>query len=212
MLEINNLHLSRGEEDILKGVTFDIRLNHIVGIYGVASSGKTSIVEAILNFIEFSQGTIIYENKKVAYNIPKHIAKLRKEIGYLPQKDYFLKSGKILENIQWIGGISKESVIELANLVEIVDSLYLNIDELTGYEKLKFKLALSLVKEPQILFIDEPLANISPKYVDEFLELVEKVAKMKKVGVLILSQYEKLFKNGLFDKVYRLEDGVLYGV
>ena len=108
MLEVNNLHLTRGKDKILNGVTFEIRINQIVGIYGSISSGKTSMVEAIFNFIPFDNGTIIFENKKIAYNQPKHISKIRNRIGYIPQKDYFLQAGNILENIQWIGRVSKD--------------------------------------------------------------------------------------------------------
>lgn len=211
MLEVNNLHLSRGGESILNGVTFDVRLNQIVGIYGAISSGKSSILESILNFVEFSTGTIIYENRKVVYNQPKQVSYLREEIGYVSQRDYFLKAGNILENIQWIGNVSKDRAIEISSLVEITDSLYLNIDELSGAEKIRFKFALALLRDPQILFIDEPLANISPKEIENFLTLVEKISRIKKIGVLILSQYEQLFRNEKFSKVYRLEEGVLHG-
>jgi phosphonate transport system ATP-binding protein len=210
MIEINNLQVSRGGREVLKGVTFEVRLNQIVGIKGTTSSGKSSIPEAILHFVEFSNGTVIYENKKVAYNQPKQIENLRKRVGYIPQKDYFLQNGRLIDNLQWIGRASKERVIELATTLEIADSIYKSADEVSGVEKLRFKLALALINSPEILFIDEPLSDISPEEISEFLELISRVSRVEKIGVLILSQYEPLFENSEFSKVYRLENGVLH--
>ncbi|HIC10377.1 MAG TPA: ATP-binding cassette domain-containing protein [Campylobacterales bacterium] len=211
MLEINNLHLTRGKDKILNGVTFEIRINQIVGIYGSISSGKTSMVEALFNFIPFDNGTVIFENKKIAYNQPKHISKIRNKIGYVPQKDYFLQAGNILENIQWIGRVSKDKAIELATYTEISDILYSNIDNLSGSEKFRFKLTLALLKEPQLLFIDEPLTHIFPKYINDFTNLIDKISKHRKIGVLILSQYQPLFENKIFTHLFKLEQGRLNG-
>ncbi len=211
MLEVNNLHLSIGEDKLLNGVTFNVRFNQIVGISGAISSGKTSLLEAILNYIEFSNGTIIFENKKVAYNQAKHIRSLKQNIGYVPQKDYFLKTGTILENIQWIGKVSKDKAIEIATLVEMTDLLYLTVDKLSGYEKFRFKFALGMLKNPQILFIDEPFVNVKFSQIDELMTFIQKVSTTEQIGILIVSQYEPLFQNNQFSKTYKLLDGVLHG-
>ena len=211
MLEINNLKVSYQDDEVLKGVTFDIRLNQIIGIGGTTSSGKSSIFEAILNFKEFSNGTIIYENKKVVYT-KSRITLLRKDIGYLPQNDYFLSHGTILDNFQWISKISKDKVIEVASTTEITDILYNQIDDISKIEKIKFKLAISLIKEPTILFIDEPLTSLKESEVEEFLDIVERISKDKKIGVVITSQNIEKFNRERFDKIFRLENGVLNNV
>jgi len=212
MLEVNNLKLSYKNDDVLKGVTFDVRLNQIVGIGGATSSGKSSIFESILNFTKFSNGTIIYENKKVVYNKKKQINYLKKSIGYLSQNDYFLNYGTVLENFQWLCKISKDEAIQIASITEITDILYFDIDDISKSEKMKFKLAISLAQSPTILFIDEPLTSLKIDEVEEFLNLVEEISKDKKIGVVIASQYIEKFKNDRFDKIYRLEDGVLNAV
>ncbi len=64
MLEINNLHLTRGKDKILNGVTFEIRINQIVGIYGSISSGKTSMVEALFNLSLLTMELSFLKTKK----------------------------------------------------------------------------------------------------------------------------------------------------
>ena len=209
MLEVNNLKYSYKNSEILKGVTFDVRLNQIIGISGATSSGKSAIFETILNFREFSNGTIIFENKKVVYNIKKQINSLKKNIGYLPQNDYFLNCGTVLENFQWICKVSKDKVIEVATLTRITDILYSKIKEISKAEQIRFKLAIALIRFPSILFIDEPLQSLHKDEVEEFLDLVDEISKAQKVGVVISSQDLENFKRDRFDKIFRLKNGVL---
>ena len=212
MLEVNNLKISHQNRDVLKGVTFDVRLNQIVGISGAIASGKSSIFETILNFREFSNGTIIYENKKVAYNNRNHILNLRKNIGYLSQKDYFLNKISLFDNFRWICKISEDRVIELASLTGITDILYNKTDSISQTEKIRFKLALSLVENPHILFIDEPLESLNIDEIEDFLDTVEDIAKSLKIGVVIASQEIEKFKKDRFDKIYILEKGLLNAI
>jgi len=209
MLEINNLKYSYKQRDILKGVTFEIRLNQFIGIFGATSSGKSSIFETILNLRSFSNGTIIYENRKVLYSNKKHIHNLKKNIGYLSQNDFFLSDETVLDNLIWISKIKKERIIEVSSLIGITDILYSKIYDISETEKIRFKLTLALVKSPTILFIDEPLVSLNIAETDTFLELVYSISKNDNFGVIVASQDIQSFKTDKFDKIFQLENGVL---
>jgi len=210
VLEVNNLQFSYKNNEVLKGVKFDVRLNQIVGICGTTSSGKSSIFETILNFKDFSNGTIIFENRKVAYNIKSQINSLRKKIGYVTQNDYLLTYGTVLDTFKWTCKTSKDKIIELASLTGITDILYSNIQNISNIEKMKLKLAISLIDSPEILFVDEPLTSLKiGDEVDNFLNLIEDVSKSKNMGVIISSQNIQGLKKDRFHKIYLLENGVL---
>lgn len=209
MLEVNNLHFSQNGKNVLRGVSFEIRLNQIIGISGETSSGKSLIFETILNFIQFSNGTIIFENKKVAYNNKNHIKSLKNSIGYISQNDYFLDNGILLDNLKMIGKTSKDKAIEIASITGIADSLYLNVNNVSDSDKIRFKLALALLKEPYLIFIDEPLSSLLFEEIKLFLEVVNQIAKERRIGILIASQNKNIFTESIFDKVLELKDGIL---
>ena len=188
MLEINNLKLSFGEKEILKGVSFEIRLNQFIGLVGEISSGKSQIFETILNFKNFSGGTVIYENKKVAYNRIEQVIALRKNIGYVPQYNNFLDFGNLLENLMFISGQKKDSVIEIVSSLEITDSLYKNIDQIDNEDVFRAKIALALLKNPQILLIDEPLIYGDIITMKNIIKVIQKILFDKQVAILIASQ------------------------
>jgi len=209
MLEINNLKYSYKDRTILNGVTFEIRLNQFIGIFGATSSGKSSIFETILNLKSFSNGTIIYENKKVLYSKNKQIKKLKQDIGYISQDDFFLEDETVLDNLNWISKVSKERIVEISSLAGITDILYAKVDAISESEKIRFKLALALTKSPTILFLDEPLISLNIDEVDKFLDLVYSIAKNEKFGVVVTSQDIQKFHQEKFDKIFKLENGVL---
>jgi ABC-type multidrug transport system ATPase subunit len=212
MLEINNLKLSFGDKEILKGVSFEIRLNQFVGLVGDVSSGKSQIFETILNFKNFSGGTVIYENKKVAYNRIEQVAALRKNIGYVPQYNIFLDFGNLLENLMFISGQKKDSVIEIVSSLEITDSLYKNIDQIDNEDVFRAKIALALLKNPQILLIDEPLIYGDIITMKNIIKVIQKILFDKQVAVLMASQKIELFDQDVFNKIYKLENGVLNAI
>jgi ABC-type multidrug transport system ATPase subunit len=208
MLEVNNLKIAFGEREILKGITFEVRLNQMVGISGDTSSGKSLLLKSILDFIHFTNGTVIFENKKVAYNQRNQINNLRKRVGFVAQDNQFLEDASLLQNIEWIGGVSKDRAIELASFVEIADSLYLKVSQVSGVEKIRLKLSLALLNSPDILFVDEPLSSLLPNEVEDFLNLLKRTKDIHRVGILLLSQKEDIFKVD-FDVKYRIENGIL---
>jgi|GEM_PF-1684177 len=212
MLEINNLKLSFGDKEILKGVSFEIRLNQFVGLVGDISSGKSQIFETILNFKNFSGGTVIYENKKVAYNRIEQVTALRKNIGYVPQYNIFLDFGNLLENLMFISGQKKDSVIEIVSSLEITDSLYKNIDQIDNEDVFRAKIALALLKNPQILLIDEPLIYGDIITMKNIIKVIQKILFDKQVAVLMASQKIELFDQDVFNKIYKLENGVLNAI
>jgi ABC-type multidrug transport system ATPase subunit len=208
MLEVNNLKVSFNEKEILNGITFEVRINQMIGISGDTGSGKSLIFKSILDYIPFSNGTTIFENKKVAYNHQNQIDNLRKRVGFVSQDSKFLEFATLLENIQWIGGVSKDRAIELASFVEIADQLYLKVSEVTGAEKIRLKLALALLNTPEILFVDEPLSSLQFDEIDPFIDLLRRAKDIHRIGVVLATQKRDILGE-VFNKRYRLEDGVL---
>ncbi len=209
MLEVNNLKLSFGEREVLKGISFEIRLGQIVGLFGKTSSGKSQIFETVLNLKNFTAGTVIYENKKVAYNINEHIVNLRQQIGYVPQYKNFLDFGNLFENLTFISNKKSDQIIYIASLLEFTDSLYKNIDEVESEDLFRAKIGLALLKSPKIILIDEPLAYLNEDRIETVLKFIEKIFRDKKIGVLISSQSENLSKLEIFDKKLFLNNGVI---
>ena len=210
MLTVNNLNILDNKRIIIKKANFEIRLNNF---YGAIGRDFTGVFEGILNFRKIAQGTVLlshelFKTKKVNYSNPKHVANIRKVIGYIPQEDFFLDFGTVLNHLEWFSEIN--GVIDLAIELGLGDLISKSPHTLTNKEKIYFKLALALIKKPVILFIDEPLKYLTMEEMREFIQTVKKQTSNKNdnIGVVILSDNILKFKEE-FENILRLESGIL---
>ena len=210
MLTVNNLNILDNKRIIIKKANFEIRLNNF---YGAIGRDFTGVFEGILNFRKITQGTVLlshelFKTKKVNFNNPKHVANIRKVVGYIPQEDFFLDVGTVLNHLEWFSEIN--GVIDLAIDLGLGDLISKKPEILTNKEKIYFKLALALVKKPSILFIDEPSKYLTMEEMKEFIQIVKRQVNNKNdnVGVIIVSEWILEFEKE-FDKILKLESGVL---
>ena len=106
----------------------------------------------------------------------------------------------------------KDSVIEIVSSLEITDSLYKNIDQIDNEDVFRAKIALALLKNPQILLIDEPLIYGDIITMKNIIKVIQKILFDKQVAILIASQKIELFDQDVFNKIYKLENGVLNAI
>jgi ABC-type cobalamin/Fe3+-siderophores transport system ATPase subunit len=209
MLKVNNLNISDNKRVIIKKANFEIRLNNF---YGAIGRDFQEVFEAILNFREIVQGTVLlshelFKTKKVNYNNKRHIANIRKVVGYISHEDFFLNFGTVLNHLKWFGNINE--VIDIAVELGLGDLITKQPKTLTDKEKIYFKLALALVKKPSILLINEPLKYLTIEEMGEFIRTVKKQTNHRNetIGVVILSESIFEYKEE-FDKILKLESGV----
>lgn len=176
LIELKNINVGYGNTNVLKDVNLNIQKNKFITLIGPNGGGKTTLIKTILGFLTPDSGTI---RKKQELSI-----------GYVPQKESFEKSFPIkVKNVILSGILSdnlffhKYSKKNKNKLKDILNSLKINdlknkqINELSGGEMQKVFLARSLIKEPNLLLLDEPFANIDNESKNKYLKLLKDLSE-----------------------------------
>ena len=184
LVELKNIskkyHTNTNEILALKDVSFDINEGDIIAIVGPSGCGKSTILSILCGLEEKSSGSIIKDDNL--------------KFGYMFQKDTLFDWITIFDNCLLGAKINHcvndetlkrcEVLLKSYGLYEFKDS-YPN--ELSGGEKRIVTLAAIMIKEPNILLLDEPINGLDPEGIKELRDLLKKLAKKEKMGILISS-------------------------
>ncbi|MCG8412210.1 MAG: ATP-binding cassette domain-containing protein [Bacteroidales bacterium] len=191
-----------------------VESGQLVGVIGRSGVGKSTLLN-LLNGNTIPQKGMVKVN---AYNVNRYKSKLDGLIGYIPQDDLLIEELSVFRNLflnarLCFGTLSK---IEIINKVEdLLKSLDLyEVKDLkvgsplnkfiSGGQRKRLNIALELIREPHILFADEPTSGLSSSDSEEIMQLLSKQALSGKIVVINIHQpSSEVFK--LFDKILLLD-------
>src|SRR5690554_5541419 len=212
-IEFNNLSFTYPDTGItaLKNVSFSVDPGRTLAIVGNTGSGKSTILELIGRLYEEEEGMLLVDGTPIN---KLNLTDLRSSIGYVPQ-DAFLFSDS-LRNIIKFGkeDASEEEVIEAAknavvhkNIIEFSKGYDTVLGErgitLSGGQKQRLSIARAIIKDPNILLLDDSLSAVDTETEEQILHNLKKISKDK--TTVIVSHRVSSVKNA--DKIIVLEDG-----
>lgn len=188
-LEIKNLNFKYPDErkNVLNDINFKIEKGQTLGIIGRTGSGKTTLVNLLLRIFDPADETIYIGGYNIL-DIPLDL--LRKNIGYVPQ-DNFLFSDTIANNIDFgLRTEDKEKIMEAAktasvhdNIVEFKNGYQTLIGErgvsLSGGQKQRISIARALIKDPEILILDDSVSAVDTNTEEKILSHLKEKRKNK---------------------------------
>ncbi len=159
-IEVHNLKKSYGNFTAVNGISFNVKKGEIFSLLGPNGAGKTTTIEIMegVRTRDFGDVSILGidpgKDRKALLNIA----------GILPQDFNFINNVTPMESLRfYIGSMSAESdPMELLTMVELDDKSNTVFEKLSGGQKQKLGLAMSLVNDPEVLFLDEPTAGLDP--------------------------------------------------
>lgn len=181
-----------GRDRVLQGLSFRIRPGEHAAVVGRSGIGKTTLVSLILCFYKPTSGEIYLDGKPVS---SLEVTSLRRRIGYVSQSTILL-SGTVMDNLKYGNPeASEEKVFQAARAAEIHDFIaglpsgYLTeIGEkgikLSEGQKQRLSIARALVKDPDILVLDEPTSSLDGKTEGSILHSLPTVSKDKTLLVV----------------------------
>lgn len=166
---------------ILSQLDLSIKQGEFIGIFGANGSGKSTFLRAILGLLRPLHGEII-----VLGEIPKHG---NNQIGYMPQMrsrnaTANLTSRTLLHASAYFLAFPIKAVTEIIALVQAESYADRPFYQLSGGEKQRIHLAQALLGYPPLLLLDEPLANLDPRYQDTFIRLLQDIQRQLNVTIL----------------------------
>jgi ABC-2 type transport system ATP-binding protein len=164
-IAVRELHKSFGNFQAVKGISFDVAPGEIVGFLGPNGAGKTTTIKMITGLLKITSGTVLIGG----LDNQKHLAMIKKKLGYMSQKFSLYPLLTALENIEFFGGISGLQPVELrrhmARMEEQVasDILRQKIQDVPPGIRQKVALYVCLMTGPEIILLDEPTSGVDPE-------------------------------------------------
>ncbi len=215
LLEVNNLHKTFGQTEVLHGVSLGVDKGDVVAVIGPSGSGKTTMLRC-LNFLEKADaGTMRFSGE--SFEMPriarKDIARIRKRTAFVFQNYNLFLNKTALENITEglvVGrGMDKKAARDLAlDLLARFDlagreNAYPS--ELSGGQQQRVAIARALAPQPDIVYFDEPTSALDPELTQEVLGILRELARE---GItMVVVTHELAFARGIANRVIFMESG-----
>lgn len=223
-LKLSGVSKHFGGLQAVDDLTFAIHRGQITGLIGPNGAGKSTVFNLISGIVASDSGSIKLDDLELVGSTPDHIA--RAGIGRTFQAPRAFLGMTVLENVLatadspgerlWkaiVGGYRDEEAVIEARALELLDMVGLDgnphqpSEELSGGELRLLEIARQLVREPQILLLDEPTAGVSPSLQDR---LAEVLSELQSSGLTLLVVEHNLgFLLSLAESVLVLDRGRL---
>ena len=207
-LSLKNISKKYKDKEILKSITFDIKEGELVCILGPSGCGKTTLLNIIGGFVSDYSGNVVLSNENIN-NIPperREIATVFQSYGLFTHKNvidnvsYGLKLLKIDKNTR------EKRAQEMLEKVGLAGYDKKKIKELSGGEQQRVAIARSMVLNPKLLLLDEPLSNLDVHLRDVMRKEIKRIQKQFGVTMIIVTHdQEDAFK--LADRVIVINEG-----
>ena len=192
VLEMKNIHKSFPGVRALKGVDFHLNKGEIHALMGENGAGKSTTILMMLGLTEPTSGIV----EICGINSTTHPIEVKRKIGYLPEDVGFYDDMTGLENLMYtarLNGIpdkeAKVKALELMKRVGLEDQLKKKTGKYSRGMRQRLGLADVLIKNPEIIILDEPTSGIDPAGVQEFIELIRWLSKEEGLTVLFSSHH-----------------------
>jgi ATP-binding cassette subfamily B protein len=212
-ITFNNVGLTYPDTGIcaLKNIQLHIKAGEKIAIIGKTGSGKSSFAELLLRMNDVSEGEILFDGLPVK---DLNLGRLREQIGYVPQ-DVFLFSDSLKQNITFGKPDASDAEIEKAifdasltdEIKTFPDGLNTILGErgitLSGGQKQRVSIARALLKNPEILILDDCLSAVDSHTENKILNYFQ--SSLKDKTAIIISH--RIYVNLHFDKILVFQDG-----
>ena len=203
IIEVHNLTKHYGPVHALRGVSFEVQEGEVFGLLGPNGAGKTSTVE-ILEGLRPPDGGLV---SVCGLDPQSPGADFKQEIGAVLQATALPDKLRVGEAVSMFASFYKRrrdpaALLKRFGLEEKRNAFY---SQLSGGQKQRLALAMSLVNEPRVLFLDEPTAGLDPQVRREIYTIIEELKKERKTILLTTHYIEEAEK--LCDRVAIVDQG-----
>ncbi len=205
-VKVRDLSKQYGDTRVFKNINFDIKKGEFITLLGPSGCGKSTLLRCIAGLNDINGGEIIMEGEEISSLPPRE-----RKIGMVFQNYALFPNMTVEENIAFGLKIKKYENIEkkverVLELVELGGREKHYPDELSGGQKQRVALARSLVMEPKILLLDEPLSALDAKIRKSLREKIREIQKELGITTIFVThdQEEALT---ISDRVFVMDSG-----
>ena len=195
IIKVKNLNAGYGKLQILFDVNATIEKGKITTVVGPNGSGKSTFLKTLFGLTRIYSGEIIFKDKDIT-KVPPH-QKARMKIAYLPQTNNVFANLTVEENLKIAGYVlDKDKVkegIEVALSVfpELKDIMKRKAGTLSGGQRQFLAMGMALVRDAEVLMLDEPTAQLAPKLAELIFEKIIEMRDDFGLTILLVEQNAK---------------------
>jgi ABC-2 type transport system ATP-binding protein len=203
MIKVNNLSKTFKKQEVIKNLNIEFKEGEKIALIGQNGAGKTTLIRCIL-------GQYIFDGDLEVFNLNPRTNRqeILQNIGFVPQTPPPLKMtvGELLNFFTKLTNTPKEKFIELAHSMglSIEDNFKKPFFKLSGGMKQKLLIAFAIGRQPKILLLDEPSANLDPQAREI---LFNKLHEFRKDSLMILSSHRMDEIKTLVNRVVEMDLG-----
>ncbi|HCU2528668.1 ABC transporter ATP-binding protein [Klebsiella oxytoca] len=215
-LSVENLHLTYGDNPVLKGVSMALRRGEVVSLLGPSGSGKTTLLRAVAGLEKPTSGTIAIGKTRVYDGNPRsEIPAEERNLGLVFQSYALWPHKTVFENVAYPLRLRKVAAAEIKQRVQsVLDQLGLghlgnrHPHQLSGGQQQRVAIGRALVYNPPVILLDEPLSNLDAKLRGEArVFLRELIVKLGLSALMVTHDQNEAM--AISDRILLLNNGVI---
>ena len=191
LLKLENIYLKFGKKIILDNLNLKLNNGQILGLLGPNGAGKSTIFNIITGLLVPNFGSININDKKVN-NFPIYDRTLKFKIGFVPQYGGYFHDLTVEDNLNAIGEITiknqnyrKEKINLLISKFELDHIREVKASVLSGGQKKKLVIAISILPDPKILLLDEPFAALDIMTIKTLQEIIVDLQSENNISIIL---------------------------
>ena len=209
-LELRSVHTHYATSHILFDVSLEVNQGESVCLLGRNGAGKTTTLKSIMSLAPASAGSILFNGVELVGLAPYEIARLG--IGYTPDERLIFPDLTVRENLEIAvkpgapGAPAQWTVARIYELFPVLQPLNARLGGyLSGGEQQMLTIGRTLMGNPSLLLLDEPVEGVAPVVVQE---LTRQIKALKTMGLTILFAEQNMhFATEISDRAYVIEKG-----
>jgi ABC-type Fe3+/spermidine/putrescine transport system ATPase subunit len=210
MLILKEIHKFYGKNEVLKGVSLEVRRGELVTFVGPSGCGKTTLLRLIGGFTDISSGDIILDGQRIN-DLPPNLRDTRicfQNYALFPHMTVAENVGYGLKINKWPKDKIAARVHELLDMVELEAFGDRMIDKLSGGQQQRVAFARALSLEPKVLLLDEPLSNLDANLRLVMREEIRKLQERLHITTVFVThdQFEAM---AISDRLVVMKDGLI---
>ena len=194
-IEFEKVSIAFEERQILDGISFQLMHGETKAIFGVAGSGKSTILKLALGLLKPDSGRIVVLGEEVASMTEDQLFELRRRVGIVFQESALFDSLTVRENVAFRlyeeGTVPEDEidkrVREALSFVELENTVDMYPSELSGGMRRRVGIARTIITHPEVLLYDSPTGGLDPVTSNTIIELVVKQRDVFKISSLLVT-------------------------
>ena len=212
MLKIDNLVVSYGPINALKGISLEVKQGEIVTLIGSNGAGKSTTLSAITGLVRAQSGSIRFLGEDITHAAPHRI--ISRGISISPEGREVFPALTVHENLR-LGAYTRKDKAGIEQAYDRVYGLFPRLKErmeqtagtLSGGEQQMLAIGRALMSEPKLLLLDEPSMGLAPNLVLMIFDLIESINRQG-TTILLIEQNANMALS-IANRAYVLETGTI---